>query len=397
MGTEEDFVPEFRRVILIVLDSVGIGEAKDAASYGDTGANTLANIAKAVGGLTIPHLSQLGLGRIHPILGSSTENVVGCYGKMEEQSVGKDTTNGHWEMVGVRLERPLPTYPNGFPRELMDEFERRIGRKTLGNKPASGTEIIKELGDEHVRTGYPIVYTSADSVFQVAAHEEVIPLQELYHICEVARSLLVGEHGVGRVIARPFIDSQGQYVRTSNRRDYSLNFGRTVLNELADAGYPVIGIGKIEDIYGGSGITEGRHTNGNMDGVDQTLKYMSHVEQGLIFTNLVDFDMLYGHRNDPQGFAKAIEAFDQRLPELEGAMREDDLLIITADHGCDPTTPGTDHSREDVPLLVYGKRAKRGVDLGTRKTFADIGATLADIFDVPKPRIGTSFYNSIRE
>lgn len=386
---------KFQRVIFIVLDSVGIGAAEDAAAYGDSGANTLANIAKAVGGLHVPHLARLGLGRIHPILGVPTDEATGCYGKMAEQSAGKDTTNGHWEMVGVLLKRPLPTYPHGFPRSLMDEFERRIGRKTLGNKPASGTEIIQELGDEHVRTGYPIVYTSADSVFQVAAHEEVIPLQELYRICEIARSLLVGEHGVGRVIARPFVGNHGHYTRTANRRDYSINFGRTVLNELADAGYPVVGIGKIEDIYGGSGITESTHTKGNMDGVDQTLRYMKEVDRGLIFANLVDFDMLYGHRNDPVGFAKAIEAFDQRLPEIEDALQKDDLLLITADHGCDPTTPGTDHTREYVPLLVYGKEANKGINLGTRETFADIGATLADIFAVPRPRIGTSFYPSI--
>ncbi|GIM48291.1 phosphopentomutase [Collibacillus ludicampi] len=385
----------FNRIIFIVLDSCGIGEMYDAAEYGDTGANTLANIAKAVGGLRVPNLARLGLGRIHEIEGVSADVAMGCYGKMAEQSAGKDTTNGHWEMVGVRLEKPLPTYPDGFPRVIMDEFERRIGRKTLGNKPASGTEIIKELGDEHVRTGYPIVYTSGDSVFQIAAHEEVIPLEELYHMCEVARALLVGEHGVGRVIARPFVGKKGNYARTANRRDYSLNFGRTVLNELQEAGLDVIGIGKIEDIYGGSGITGGTHTNGNMDGVDKTLDYMNRVERGLIFTNLVDFDMLYGHRNDPKGFAKAIEDFDARLPEIEAMLRKDDLLILTADHGCDPTTESTDHTREFVPLLVYGKQTKQGVDLGTRETFADIGATIAENFGVPNPGIGTSFYKEI--
>jgi phosphopentomutase len=380
------------RTILIVLDSVGIGELPDAKEYGDVGANTLANIAKAVGGLHIPNLQKLGIGNIHPIEGVAQVEAIGNFGKMEEQSAGKDTTNGHWEMVGVQLTKPLPTYPNGFPEDLMEEFERRIGRKTLGNKPASGTEIIQELGDEHVRTGYPIVYTSADSVFQVAAHEEVIELHELYRICEIARGMLTGEHGVGRVIARPFVGTSGNYKRTTNRHDYSLNFGRTTLNELVDHGYPVIGVGKIYDIYGGSGIDKGIHTDGNMDGVDKTLACMRDVEKGLIFTNLVDFDMLYGHRNDPKGFAKAVEDFDSRLPEILDSLRDDDMLIITADHGCDPTTPGTDHSREYVPLLVYGKQLNKGVNLGVRSTFADLGATIADRHGVPKPSLGSSFY-----
>lgn len=386
---------QFKRIIFIVLDSVGIGEMYDAEDYGDQGANTLGNIAESVGGLQVPNLARLGLGRIHPLKGVPADTAEGCYGKMAEQSAGKDTTNGHWEMVGVRLEKPLPTYPHGFPKELMEEFERRIGRKTLGNKPASGTEILKELGMEHEGTGYPIVYTSADSVFQIAAHEEVIPVEELYRMCEIARELLVGEHGVGRVIARPFVGHNGVYTRTANRRDYSLNFGRTVLNELADAGIQVIGIGKIEDIYGGSGITAATHTKGNMDGVDKTIEYMKRVDKGLIFTNLVDFDTLYGHRNDPKGFAKAIEDFDARLPEIEGLLKEDDLLILTADHGCDPTTESTDHTREFVPLLVFGKQAKQGADLGTRETFADIGATIAENFGVPNPGIGTSFLQNI--
>ncbi|WP_018131899.1 phosphopentomutase [Effusibacillus pohliae] len=386
----------YNRIILIVLDSCGIGEMTDAEVYGDIGSNTIANIAKAVGGLHVPNMAKLGLGRIHPIEGVPTDPVRGAYGKMAEQSAGKDTTNGHWEMVGVKLERPLPTYPEGFPREIMDEFERRIGRKTLGNKPASGTEILKELGDEHMRTGYPIVYTSADSVFQIAAHEEIIPLEELYRYCEIAREILVGPHAVGRVIARPFVGGNGHFTRTANRRDYSLIFGRTVLNELQDAGFPVVGIGKIEDIYGGSGITEGEHTEDNMDGVDKTLSYMKRVKNGLIFANLVDFDAKYGHRNDPQGFAKAIEQFDARLPEIIGAMREDDLLILTADHGCDPTTPGTDHSREFVPILLHGSGIQSAIDLGTRETFADLGATIAENFCVPNPGIGSSFFSKIQ-
>lgn len=386
----------YNRVILVVLDSCGIGEATDAAEYGDSGSNTIGNIAKAVGGLRIPYLAKMGLGRIHSVEGVPNDPVFGAFGKMTEQSAGKDTTNGHWEMVGVKLENPLPTYPEGFPREIMDEFENKIGRKTLGNKPASGTEILKELGDEHMRTGYPIVYTSGDSVFQIAAHEEVIPVQELYRYCETAREMLVGPHGVGRVIARPFLGSNGQFTRTANRRDYSLLFGRTVLNELQEAGFNVIGVGKIEDIYGGSGITDATHTEDNMDGVDRTLKYMDASKSGLIFTNLVDFDAKYGHRNDPKGFAKAIEQFDARLPEIFAAMREDDLLILTADHGCDPTTPGTDHSREFVPLLVNSKKMQSAIDLGTRTTFADLGATLAENFGVPNPGIGTSFFSLIR-
>ncbi len=386
----------FERVVCIVLDSCGIGEMYDASAYGDQGSNTIANIAKAVGGLNIPHLESLGLGKIHPITGVSADvNAIGAYGKMAELSAGKDTTNGHWEMMGIKLDRPLPTYPDGFPRSLMDEFERRIGRKTLGNYPASGTEIIKDLGEEHMKTGSPIIYTSADSVFQIAAHEEVIGLEELYKMCEIARELLVGEHAVGRVIARPFIGKPGEFARTANRHDYSRDFGRTVLNEMDEQGLSVIGVGKIYDIYGGSGVNGKASTNGNMDGVDKTLEQMERVEKGLIFTNLVDFDALYGHRNDPQGFAKSIEQFDARLPEILNKMGEGDLLIMTADHGCDPTTPGTDHSREYVPLVVYGKRVRGGADLGTRKTFADIGATLAENFGLKSTGLGESFLREI--
>ena len=387
----------FSRVVFIVLDSCGIGESHDAAEYGDQGSNTIANIAKAVGGLTVPNLEKLGLGKIHPIQGVANDlDAIGSYGRMAEQSAGKDTTNGHWEMMGVKLDKPLPVYPEGFPRDLMDEFEKRIGRKTIGNKPASGTEIIKELGDEHVRTGYPIIYTSADSVFQIAAHEEVIPLEELYNMCKIARELLVGEHAVGRVIARPFVGASGNYTRTANRHDYSRDFGRTVLNEMDEKGLTVMGIGKIYDIYGGSGVNDKVGTSNNMDGVDKILEQMGKVEKGLIFANLVDFDALYGHRNDPEGFAQAIRDFDQRLPEILDALREDDLLILTADHGCDPTTSGTDHSREYVPRLVYGKNAKGNVDLGTRDTFADIGATLSENFGVNAPTtLGTSFLKEI--
>ena len=386
----------FSRVVFLVLDSVGIGAMYDAAEYGDVGSNTIGNIAKAVGGLNVPNLERLGLGKIAPLEGVNADvAALGNYGKMAELSAGKDTTNGHWEMMGIKLDKPLPTYPDGFPPEIMDEFERRVGRKTLGNKPASGTEIIKELGDEHVRTGYPIIYTSADSVFQIAAHEEVIPLEELYNMCKIARELLVGDHAVGRVIARPFVGSNGEYKRTANRHDYSRDFGRTVLNEMDEKGLTVMGVGKIYDIYGGSGVNDKVGTQNNMDGVDKTLDAMKKVEKGLIFTNLVDFDALYGHRNDPQGFAQAIVDFDKRLPEVLEALREDDLLVLTADHGCDPTHPGTDHTREYVPLLVYGKNAQQGVDLGTRSTFADLGATLAENFGVKSTGLGESFLSSI--
>lgn len=385
------------RVVFIVLDSVGIGHMHDAAEYGDVGANTIGNIAKAVGGLHVPNLEKLGLGRIAPVAGvSATIDPIGCYGKMAEQSAGKDTTNGHWEMMGVKLDKPLPVYPDGFPADLMAEFERRIGRKTIGNKPASGTEILVELGPEHVRTGQPIVYTSADSVFQIAAHEEVIPLEELYKMCEIARELLVGEHAVGRVIARPFVGTEGNYKRTANRHDYSRDFGRTVLNGMDEKGLPVVGIGKIYDIYGGSGVNGKVPTEGNMDGMDKTIEQMKMVERGLIFTNLVDFDALYGHRNDPQGFAQAIVDFDARLTEVFDLLKYDDLLILSADHGCDPTHPGTDHTREYVPLLVYGHKLQQGVDLGTRQTFGDIGETLAEIFGVMGTGLGESFLSSIK-
>ncbi len=385
-----------RRVVLIVLDSVGIGHAPDAKLYGDEGANTIAHVAQSLHGLNVPHLASLGLGKISPITGVSTSYIHGAYGMMQPQSAGKDTTNGHMEFVGVTLRDPLPTYPNGFPREIMDPFEHAIHKKTLGNRPASGTAIIEELGEEHMRTGFPIIYTSGDSVFQIAAHEEVIPIAELYAMCEVARSLLVRSHAVGRVIARPFIGTKGHFIRTSNRRDYSRDFGPTLLTELTRQKIEVIGIGKIEDIYGGHGITRGIHTTDNEDGVDQILAAMEQTKgPALIFTNLVDFDMLYGHRNDPIGFGHAIEAFDRRLPELLQRLHAEDLLLITADHGCDPTTPSTDHSRECVPLLAYFNNLKNEENLGIRSTYADLGATIAEHFGVPWS-FGTSFYAQVR-
>ena len=385
------------RVILIVLDSVGVGALPDAADYGDEGSNTLGNTARAMGGLHLPHLEALGLGHTTSVLGvPPAPRPQGAYGRMAEASRGKDTTVGHWELSGIISPCPLPTYPQGFPPGLVAEFERRIGRQVLGNKPASGTEIIQELGAEHVRTGRPIVYTSADSVFQVAAHEEVIPLPELYRICASARDLLQGEHAIGRVIARPFVGSAGQFSRTANRRDWSLPPPQeTVLDRLQGAGYAVQAVGKIEDIFAGRGITAAEHTQDNRHGVDVTLKFMSLGAAGLIWTNLVDFDMRWGHRNDAAAYARGLAEFDARLDEICGAMRPNDLLLITADHGCDPTTPSTDHSREYVPLLLWGDGVVPGVNLGTRSTFADVAATLADVFQVGAWPVGKSFLGEI--
>ncbi len=381
------------RVTVIVLDSVGAGEAPDSAAFGDAGSNTLGNTARAVKGLHMPNLSAMGLGNIVEIEGvPPTSFATAAFGKLQEVSAGKDTTIGHWELMGQVSRTPLPTYPHGFPPEVISEFERRIGRKSLGNYPASGTVIIEELGPEHMATGYPIVYTSGDSVFQIAAHEEVIPIDELYRICRIAREILTGEHNVGRVIARPFIGEPGNFTRTDRRRDFSaLPPGPTLLDHIVAAGLPVMAVGKIEDIFAGQGITEAVHTHDNMDGVDKTLDYMNTGKNGLIFTNLVDFDMRYGHRNNPRGYADALEAFDRRLPEIVDALRDDEVLMLTADHGCDPTTPSTDHSRELVPLLVYGKAIQSGTNLGTRPMYADLAATVAEWLRVEKPEYGTSF------
>ncbi len=386
-----------KRVIIIVLDSMGVGELPDAAEYGDEGSNTLANTAQAVGGLSLPHMQQLGLGNITAVVGvPPCDEALGAYGRMAEASKGKDTTTGHWEMAGIYSGRPLPTYPDGFPKELIEEYERRIGRKTLGNYPRSGTVIIQELGEEHMRTGYPIVYTSADSVFQVAAHEEVIPIEELYRICQIARELLMGEHAVGRVIARPFIGEPGNFTRTERRKDFSLLPPEpTLLDRLVAAGHPVMGVGKIEDIFAHRGLSHSVHSPNNMACVDQTLIYMKESERGLIFTNLVDFDMLWGHRNNPQGYASGLEDFDRRLPEIMDALTAQDVLFLTADHGNDPTTPSTDHSREYVPLLAYGSMVKPGVDLGTRETFADLGATVAELLSIEPLPFGTSFVKEL--
>ena len=387
-----------RKVVLVVLDSVGIGELPDAELYGDKGSNTLGNIAKNVKGFSIPNLEALGIGSIEGVENLiKCENPEGIYGRCSELSKGKDTITGHWEMAGVILETPLQTYPNGFPKEIMDEFEAKIGRKTLGNVVASGTAIIEELGEEHIKTGYPIIYTSADSVFQIAANEDIIPLEELYKMCEIAREMLVGDKMVGRVIARPFKGmKKGEFVRTANRHDYALEpFNKTVLEYVSEAGLPVAAVGKIKDIFTGKGVTESVSIKDNMDGVDKTLQMMKSHSKGFIFTNLVDFDMKFGHRNDVEGYAKALEEFDDRLPELKEALGDNDVLIITADHGCDPTTEGTDHSREYVPVLVYGKNLKEDINLGTRNGFCDMGKTILDLLDIENDLVGKSFKDLI--
>ena len=388
-----------KRAILIVLDSLGVGELPDAEKYGDKGSNTLGNIYKTIGDLNIGELEKLGIGNIDGVCGpKKCDSVIGCYGKAMELSKGKDTVTGHWEIAGTILDKPLNTYPNGFSKEIIDEFLQKVNKKgILGNVVASGTAIIEELGAEHVKTGYPIIYTSADSVFQIAAHEDIIPLEELYKMCEVAREMLVGDKVVGRVIARPFIGKEGEFKRTSNRRDYALDpFSKTMLEYIDENGLDVAAVGKIEDIYNKKGITKAVHTKNNMDGVDKTLEYMDTVENGLIFTNLVDFDMLYGHRNDPEGYGKAIKEFNDRLREIYSKMGSEDILILTADHGCDPTTASTDHSREYIPILVYGKELNSGVNIGTRKSFADIGKTILDFFNIDNQLVGESFLSEIK-
>ena len=385
----------FSRVIWIVLDSVGIGEMPDAADWGDAGSDTLGNIARTRG-IKLPNLARLGLGNIMPLPGiGPVAAPAGAYGKCTLASPGKDTTTGHWEMVGIHLAKPFPLYPHGFPPDVMSEFERRTGRRTLGNKPASGTEIIKELGVEHMRTGSPIVYTSADSVFQIAAHEEVIPLWELYKMCETAREILHGPHEVGRVIARPFIGAPGSFTRTSNRHDYAVPPPRDMLlDQLHDRGVAVHGVGKIFDIFLGRGIVDSTKTKNNTEGMAQTLEAMRETGRGLIFVNLVDFDQNFGHRNDVEGYGAALEQFDAWLPEFESRLGEGDLAILTADHGCDPTTPSTDHSREYVPLLAFGPKVRAGVNLGVRGTLSDIGQTVAENFHAHLAQ-GQSFLKEI--
>ncbi len=388
-----------RKVVLIILDSVGVGELPDAKAYGDEGSNTLGNIAKHIDGFTLNNLEKLGLGLIEGLDSiNSIDSPIGAYGRCAELSKGKDTITGHWEIGGVILENPLNTYPNGFSKEIMDEFEEKIGRKTLGNVVASGTAIIEELGEEHMKTGYPIIYTSADSVFQIAAHEDIISIDELYKMCQIARDMLVGDKMVGRVIARPFVGSgKGDFTRTSNRHDYALEpFNKTILEYISEAGQEVMCVGKIKDIFTGKGVTQSVSIKNNMDGVDKTIEFMKTPNNGLIFTNLIDFDMKYGHRNDVEGYGKALVEFDERMPEIMEALDENDVLIISADHGCDPTTESTDHSREYIPVLVYGKNLKQNVELGTRKGFSDIGKTILDLLQIENSLIGDSFISLLK-
>lgn len=397
MGSQEVYM---KRGIIIVLDSVGIGAQPDAGLYGDEGSNTLGHIHKELKDLpwfSLANLERLGLGHIDGVdYLNKSHPAIGSFARMMELSKGKDTTTGHWEIAGIVLDKPFPVYPDGFPTEIMQSFEEAIGRKTLGNFPASGTQIIADLGAEHMKTGFPIVYTSADSVFQIAAHEEVIPLETLYDMCQKARRILTGEHAVGRVIARPFLGSPGDFRRTENRRDFSLTpIRKTILNYAAEHGYEVRAVGKIEDIFNRSGITHAVHTGGNMDGVERTLAWLKEDFSGILFVNLVDFDMLYGHRNNVEGYGKALTELDGRLPEIINAMKDDDILFITADHGCDPSTESTDHSREYTPLLVYGKKVKAGINLGTRKGFSDIAATIAEYLDVEADIAGESFLSQV--
>ena len=391
--------PVFSRTIVIVLDSVGIGELPDAAAYGDQGSDTLGSISRAMP-LRIPTLVSLGLDNLVPVLAGHERptgtRARGAYGRMAEASAGKDSVTGHWEMMGIVLDQPFPTFPNGFSRDLIAEFERRIGRGTLGNVVASGTEIIDRLGPEHMATGKPIVYTSADSVFQIAAHEDVIPIAEQYRICDIAFDLVARGLGVGRIIARPFVGAPGSFKRTANRHDYALApAGRTLLDHLTDRGIPVVAIGKIKDLFAGRGIGRAMPTASDSEGMDCVLDAMQDTGRGLIFANLVDFDTVYGHRNDVKGYGTNLERFDARLAALLPRLHPADLLVVTADHGNDPSTPSTDHSREYVPLLAGGARVRPGVDLGTRTTFADLGQTLAANFAVGPLAHGTSFLESI--
>jgi phosphopentomutase len=384
------------RVFLTVLDSVGVGELPDADTYGDRGSDTLGNISRAVP-LKLPALRSLGLPRVARVQGMAPGDAPrGAFGRMAEQSPGKDSVTGHWEMAGIVLERAFPTFPDGFPADVIAEFERRIGRSTIGNYPASGTAIIDELGPEHMRTGKPIVYTSADSVFQIAAHEDVIPVPELYRICEIAFELIGKGMNVGRVIARPFIGAPGAFTRTANRHDYALEpAGITLLDRLTDGGHHVHAIGKIKDLFAGRGVTTSVHTKSDDEGVDAIEAAIETGGPGLVFTNLVDFDTQYGHRNDVAGYAANLERFDARLARILPRLRERDLLIITADHGNDPTTPSTDHAREYVPLFLVGASVRPGTDLGIRATFADLGQTIAELFDVSPLTSGTSFLRDI--
>lgn len=387
-----------KRVFLIVLDSVGIGELPDAADYGDAGSNTI-RAAATNPYFHMPNMQKLGFFNIDGMdeeKSIANEEMTGAVARMMEKSRGKDTTIGHWEIAGIISEKPLPTYPDGFPEDLLKKFEERTGRKVICNKPYSGTEVIKDYGKEHVETGALIVYTSADSVFQIAAHEDIVPIDELYRYCEIAREVCSGEHGVGRVIARPFEGEYPDYKRTSRRHDYSLHPPKqTMLDCLKETNYDVIAVGKISDIFAGQGVTEMVRTANNAEGIERTIEYTQKDFNGICFTNLVDFDMMYGHRNDVEGYAKALTYFDENLPRIMKGLRDEDILMITADHGCDPSTPSTDHSREHTPLVMTGKQIKEGVNLGTRASFSDISATILDYFGIHGKTAGESFLNKI--
>lgn len=390
---------KFKRIHLVVMDSVGIGEAPDAAKFDDFDVDTYGHIARECGGLQMPNMGKLGVSNIKEIQGiERAERPLAYYTKMQELSNGKDTMAGHWELMGLYTEKPFRVFPDGFPAELIQRIEEKTGRKVIANRPASGTEIIKELGEEHVQTGALIVYTSADSVLQIAAHEEVIPLKQLYEICEFCRKITLEEpYKLGRIIARPFVGEPGNFTRTANRHDYALKpFGRTVMNELKDAHYDVIALGKISDIYAGEGVTKDIHTVSNMDGMDKMIALLDEKFTGLSFLNLVEFDSLFGHRRDPKGYGQALEEYDARLPEVFAKMTNEDLLIITADHGNDPTYHGTDHTREYVPLLAYSPCFSHGKELPLRTTFADVGATIAENFQVKMPEYGTSFLQDLK-
>lgn len=389
---------EINRIAVIVLDGVGAGELPDAGDYGDAGSNSLSNTARVLGGLNLPNMGEIGLGNITPIPGvPPREKTRGAYGKCREASKGKDSVTGHWELMGIEVKKTFPTYPNGFPKEVLDEFSRLTGYEVLGNKPASGTEILKELGEEHVRTRKPIVYTSADSVFQIAAHEDVIPIEELYRLCAIAREMLKGDHAVGRVIARPFRgDSAETFARTKQRHDYPLLAPTdTMLDTLIKAGHKVYATGKIDDLFGNRGISKTHHSVFNMESIQALVDFMDEDFTGLLFANLVEFDMTYGHRNDVEGYGQKLEEFDAYIPTIRQKMQDTDIAMIVADHGVDPTTESTDHSREYIPLLVFGKQVKNNINLGIRQSFADVAATIGEAFSVTPPKIGTSFLKEI--
>ncbi len=389
---------KIKRVIIFVLDGVGAGAAPDAEQYGDIGSNSLSNTAKAVGGLKLPNLERLGFGNITPMVGVKTADPAkGSYGRLTPQSAGKDSVTGHWELMGIYLKQPFPVFPNGFPPEVINKFKELTGLDVLANKPASGTTVIQEYGEEHMRTGKPIVYTSADSVFQIAAHEDIIPIDRLYEICKISRKMLVREYGVGRVIARPFVGQKaGEFTRTSLRHDYPrYPDSDTMMDKLLAAGYSVYATGKIDDLFGNRGISVSNHTTNNHDSTIATINFMKENFKGLLFANLIEFDQIYGHRNDVRGYADALEKFDAFIPKILEQAKDDDVIMVVADHGVDPTTESTDHSREFSPLLVFGASVKQNVNLGDRGSFADVGATIAEIFKLDQPMIGESFLKKI--